>query len=90
MEAVSSETPLICWPALGDQVYNAELVHAKQIGIQVYQPTESQLQGNFNPKIEKKVLITSLIQVRDNLTYKENIRKVSKLCHIKNPHNTIN
>ena len=37
-EAISKETPMICIPALGDQLYNAELIHEKKVGIQVYDP----------------------------------------------------
>ena len=37
-EAISTETSIICCPTFGDQIYNAELIHAKKVGIQVYDP----------------------------------------------------
>ena len=54
------------FPVEGDQLYNAELMNAKKLGIQMLNPQQIKIKDIFDPKIELQTMKTALIQLRDN------------------------
>jgi UDP:flavonoid glycosyltransferase YjiC (YdhE family) len=72
-EAVMNETPLICVPGFGDQIYNAELVHAKELGVQIYSPPLLTPKEEFSPKLSSETIAKAIREVMENDKYRKNM-----------------